>query len=81
MHEAPWTDEDRAWHLAYMAERDERCSGCGQPLAECMDPDTAGRWEVLKRTCEPCRVAEAEMENDSELKSRPRGRKYSTKLN
>jgi hypothetical protein len=76
-----WTREDRDWHIAYMQERDERCPGCGQPFAECMNHDTAGRWEVLRDTCEPCRVLEAEQENDAELKSRPRGRKYATKLN
>lgn len=32
MHDPEWTDEDRAWHLAWTAEDEGTCRGCGQPL-------------------------------------------------
>jgi len=64
--EPEWTDKDRAWLLAYLAEQDETCKGCGNPLDECRDPKTAGRWRVVHQTCEACRVAEADADNQAE---------------
>lgn len=76
-----WTDDDRAWAIALLEEQRERCSGCGQPLAVCMDPRTEYTWSVVRHTCQACLVMEAEQDNDVEAaKSRPgaraRGRKY-----
>jgi hypothetical protein len=65
-----WTDEDRAWHLAYYAELAEVCPGCGHPLDECRDPKSAGKWRVVSQRCEACRIGEAEAENAAEAKQR-----------
>jgi hypothetical protein len=61
-----WTDEDRAWLQAYLAELDEVCPGCGNPLDECRDPRTARTWRVITDTCQACLVAEAEADNRAE---------------
>lgn len=42
-----------------------------------MDPATQQTWQVHRSTCEACRVLEAEQQNDSEGRERPRGLKYS----
>jgi len=61
--EPRWTDEDRAWVLALLAEQAEVCKGCGNSLAECMDPRTQYTWQVKQHICEACRVLEAAQEN------------------
>lgn len=61
-----WTDEDRAWHLAYYAEVAEVCPGCGLPLDECRDPKSAGKWRVVENQCEACRIGEAHADNEAE---------------
>lgn len=72
-----WTAEDRAYLLAYIAERDEVCQGCGNPLDECRDPKTARSWRVVEETCQACLVAEAVADNRAEAertsKHRQRG--------
>lgn len=57
--EPEWTDEDRGWLLALLAERAAECSGCGHPLDEARDPATAGRWQVRQEICQACLVLEA----------------------
>lgn len=83
--ESAWTDEDRGWLLAYLAEKTERCAGCGNHLDECRDPATAGRWSVIAERCEPCRVGEAEAENRAEAARnspvKQRGIYYAVRLN
>lgn len=74
--EPEFTADDRAAHLAYLAEERETCKGCGNQMAESMDRATAGTWTVDKHTCQACLVREAVMEGDAEAKSRPRGVKY-----
>jgi hypothetical protein len=61
-----WTDEDRAWQLAYNAELAEVCPGCGLPLDECRDPASAGKWRVVENQCQACRIAEAHGDNEAE---------------
>lgn len=79
VRESPWTDEDRDWELAYLAERDERCGNCGQPLALCMDPETRQTWTVDKSTCQACLVLEAVQAGDASAKTKSHGRKYSVR--
>lgn len=67
---SPWTDEDRGWLIALLAEERETCRGCGQPLDVCRDPQTAGTWSPVQQTCQACVVLEAEGENLSEGKRR-----------
>lgn len=64
--EPRWLEEDRAWLMALLAEQKERCSGCGQLLAECMDPATAKTWEVVSRICQACLVLDVALDNDAE---------------
>lgn len=63
---SPWSDEDRAWLLAWRAEQRESCPGCGNPIEECRDPKTAGSWTPVVTTCQACLVAQAEMDNQNE---------------
>lgn len=42
-----------------------------------MDPATMYSWRVTRRTCEACRILEAEIGNDHESKTPRRGTKYS----
>lgn len=81
VRESAWTDDDRAWAIALLEEQREVCSGCGQPLAVCMDRGTEYTWSVVRHTCQACLVMEAEQENDAEAArdrpgARARGRKY-----
>lgn len=64
--EPEWTDEDRGLVLAWLAERDETCPGCRQPLDECRDPKTAGTWTPVEETCQACLVQEAATDNANE---------------
>jgi hypothetical protein len=70
---SPWTDEDRGWLLAHLAEQAETCSGCRYPVEECRDPKTAGSWTPVTTTCQACLVAQAEMDNQTESGTRRRG--------
>lgn len=81
VHEAAWTDEDQAWLLALLQEENERCGGCGQLLADCMDRETGGTWEVKRHFCQACIVLEAEQDNEREKpgSQRQRGLKFSVR--
>jgi hypothetical protein len=70
-----WTGEDRAWFEAYLAEVDEVCGGCGNPLDECRDPKTAGKWQIVESQCEACRIAEADADNRAEAAQQTKGAK------
>lgn len=56
MTESDWTDEDRDYALALLAEEAETCSSCGQPISECRDPASAGQWSVVTDWCQASRV-------------------------
>jgi len=61
--EPDWSELDRGYVLALLAERAETCQQCGHPVSECRDKKTAGSWAVVRSTCYPSQVAQAEMEN------------------
>lgn len=71
--EPEWTDEDRGLVLALLAERDETCPGCRQPMDECRDPKTAGSWSPVQQVCQACVVQEAASDNAGEGGKRQRG--------
>lgn len=71
-----WTDEDRDLLIALLAEERDECAGCGHPLEVSTDRKTQQTWQVHRRTCEACRVLEAEVDNDLEAKTRKRGVRY-----
>lgn len=52
--EVLWTDEDRAWALALQQVEAETCSGCGQALAEGLDPELEEHWRAEVLRCHAC---------------------------
>lgn len=74
VREPEWTDEDRGYLLALLAEEAETCQGCGQPSEESRDKATARTWEVVQETCWACMPLQAVMEDGA--KSSARGRFY-----
>lgn len=81
VREPQWTDDDRTAVLALLAEQRETCPGCGNPMAECRDPKTSGKWIVETETCQACVVAEATSDNLNEDGKRPRGVSIYTRPN
>ena len=81
VRETECLDEDRDALLALVAEETERCGGCGQLLADCMDRKTGGTWEVRRDVCQSCVVLEAEQDNEAEKSKiqRQRGLKFSVR--
>jgi hypothetical protein len=55
-----WTDEDRAWALALVMEEAEVCPGCGQPIAECTDPQNEFVYQATSWRCHACTAKDAE---------------------
>ncbi|WP_405019548.1 hypothetical protein [Kitasatospora sp. NBC_00070] len=55
--EVLWTPEDRAWALALAAVEAESCSGCGQPLAQTLDPELEEMWRAEIVKCHGCATA------------------------
>ncbi len=53
-----WSDEDRGWALALLAEESDACSGCGQPRSESWSEDSEGRYTARVQVCQACLVAE-----------------------
>lgn len=70
---SPWTDEDRAWLIALLAEERQTCPGCGQPMDVCRDPSTARTWQVVHAVCQACLVLEADAEGRAESGRKQRG--------
>lgn len=57
VHDAEWTEEDRAWAQALRAHESRLCGGCGEHLEESTDPDVS--WEApLPVVCFACRALE-----------------------
>lgn len=58
-----WTELDRVKALAWQAEQNARCGGCGHPLDESMDPDNEeGVYEVRHSVCHACAARERAIE-------------------
>lgn len=53
-----WSDSDRGWALALLAEEADECSGCGQPRAESYSEESEGRYSARVQVCQACLVAE-----------------------
>jgi hypothetical protein len=70
VHAPDWSDEDRGWVLAFMADQDDICSGCGHYISECRDPNTMGQWSPREVTCEACRILQAAADNVAESHAR-----------
>lgn len=49
-----WLPEDTELALAWQAEQDLTCPGCGNPRDECMDPANADAYEVHVLRCFAC---------------------------
>lgn len=53
-----WSDDDRGWALALLAEEADECSGCGQPRSESYSEESEGRYTARVQVCQACLVAE-----------------------
>jgi hypothetical protein len=73
--EPEWLDDDRDQVLALLAEQAETCPGCGRPLDECRDPETARTWRVVDDLCHACMALDIDRHNEAERK-RPRFGRY-----
>jgi len=81
VREPRWTDDDRGWALALLAEEAGMCpGGCGQPAEVSHDPKTARTWQVHTATCQACLVRDAQMESDAK-ESAGRGKLYGVRRN
>lgn len=70
VREPEWTDQDRGWVLALLAEKADTCPGCGHPVSECRDPATRGQWSYEATVCQACVIAQAVSDNAAEAKTR-----------
>jgi hypothetical protein len=66
VRDAEWTDEDRGWVLALLAEEADTCPGCGQPNSVCRDPKTMYEWRAVQVQCQACRMIETQRESDAD---------------
>lgn len=73
VHDPEWTDEDRAWLLALLAERADTCPGCGHPADEAHNRATERQWQVQTSVCQACLLLEATRDNQREAGTRNRG--------
>lgn len=55
--EPEWDEQERATLYAWLEDRQDRCSGCGHPLSESTDLDTAGQWAASSQVCLACLAA------------------------
>ena len=47
-----WSQDDVALALAWQAERNNECGGCGHPRDESFDPNV--RWDAEPLVCHAC---------------------------
>lgn len=67
---------DRLLALALQAHDDARCSGCGQLLSECMDPDLLDEWTTMHPVrCGAC-TAIARAADDAKDRDHPGALRY-----
>ena len=52
--DADWSDEDVAAALAWQDNEDAKCSGCGHPRDESMDPERALAYDAEPVVCHSC---------------------------
>lgn len=55
-----WLDSDIEAALGWQEAQHLRCSGCGLPKDECMDPDAEGAYEATAFRCFACHAREME---------------------
>lgn len=63
-----WTDEDRAWALALLAEENDECPGCGHPSDETRSPEAEGAYVATRVRCHACTPKEQQKRLDAEEK-------------
>lgn len=51
---ARWSEEDLGYALAWQAEQDAQCSGCGEPRDESMNPDNETLYAASTTRCYSC---------------------------
>lgn len=75
--EPVWTEEDTEAALAWQAIQDSTCGGCGNPLAESMNPDNESGYRVTRLVCHGCRAREHAARDDQDTTNADTaGRRY-----
>lgn len=77
-----WTAEDREWALAWQAEQDLVCPGCGLPRDETMvNEEDAPFYEVVSLACHACKARDLAARDAAENNGgkSPPGRFYTVK--
>lgn len=75
-----WPLVDQILALALQEYEDGVCSGCGQPLAESMDPDLEDEWATLPaHRCHSCTAIARAAEQDKD-REYPGALRYVTAL-
>lgn len=64
-----WLPEDTELALAYQAEAKLRCSGCGNPRDESMNPEMAHVWKSHSSVCYACAELDAEKRSWRDLEN------------
>lgn len=70
-----WSDEDRAWALAYLAEDAAICT-CGQPVSESMDAQMEFGYQSDPVTCHACKARDKASEAWSRDGGSPHGVRF-----
>lgn len=57
-HDPEWTTDDRDLALAWQADSDDRCPGCGQPRHEAWSAEAEGTYHdrLLDLRCHACKA-------------------------
>jgi len=58
--EPEWLAEDTEAALEWIDYVASLCKGCGEPLAECLDPENDGAYEAIPVQCHACAARDAE---------------------
>lgn len=64
-----WLPDDIEYALGHMAELKLRCSGCGNPRDESMDPERAHQWHAHSSVCFACAEIDAEKRSWRDLEN------------
>ena len=62
-----WTQEDTDLAVALAEIEAERCSGCGHPVTDTMDPDLEFEWEAEALRCHSCAARDRAAEKAGDM--------------
>lgn len=67
-----WTEEDRRWAVALLAEEADECPRCCGPMTETTDPGNEFRYRAEAIRCHKCVAQQREM-TDHDKRGNPAG--------